>query len=88
MDNMRDEVSVQWPGKPGTQACRAVAFLSSVSSVAFLSSVALAKEEAKVGLRSVVLTKERKTLSNPVKVKKWFAPLLSLQHPPFSRIQF
>jgi hypothetical protein len=88
MDNMRDEVSVQWPGKPGTQACRAVAFLSSVSSVAFLSSVALAKEEAKVGLRSVVLTKERKTLSNPVKVKKWFAPLLSLQQPPFSRIQF
>jgi len=54
MDNMRDEVSVQRPGESATQACRAVAFLSSVSSVAFLSSETLAKGEAKAGLPTVV----------------------------------
>jgi hypothetical protein len=54
MESMRHEVSVPWPGETGSRACRAVAFLSSISSVAFLSSETLAKGEAKAGLPTVV----------------------------------
>jgi hypothetical protein len=54
MDNMRDEVSVQRPGESATQACRAVAFLSSVAS---------AKEEAKAGPTAVKLLRESRVCS-------------------------